>query len=51
MSAGGGPPELSDHSTGDASLLTLAVTTIPAEIASARVLKLTVAFGADTDHV
>ncbi len=33
------------------SLLTLAVTTIPAEITPARMLKLPVAFGADADHV
>lgn len=32
-------------------LLTLAVPTIPAEVAAARVFELAVAFGADADHV
>ena len=32
-------------------LLTLAVTTVPAEITPTRMLELPVAFGADADHV
>ena len=34
-----------------AGLLTLAVATVAAEVAAARVLELAVAFGADADHV
>ena len=32
-------------------LLTLAVSAVPAEVTAARVFELTVAFGADADHV
>ncbi len=47
LNAGG---DVRAPSSGLLTLLTLAVPTIPTEIAAARMLQLAVAFGADTNH-